>query len=347
MKLFRMASRLVIVASITVVSCASSIAKIRSHEKVSVQVAKRGPAKSVPATLRGKIIYAPAAKWGQARELWCINSDGTGNHKFWSVPPHVFGSVDQFAVSPDRTHIAFTAVRMTEEAYEGNRLWISNVDGSSRRALSASDISGLEWSPDGKTILYNENSGAHSGGPGTLYSRLGVVNVAGQTVSHIGTFADFLCCAQWSRNGKRIRFSMVKGGAPESPEAPAEPYELHSANRDGSNEHVSTREDIQIADNSLSPDGKRCLALQRPDGLGGAQVFVYAAGKGPARQITFTAGTKLAARFAADGRHVIYLDQDEAGFYRVQINLDGSAPTRLLRGNCVIQKQIQFVQWLQ
>ncbi len=131
-------------------------------------------------------------------DLWVIQSGGAPIR----VPLPVGETEYSPALSPDGSHLAY--IRLGEDG--NTQLWVSRLDGSDRRLLSANAANAVsgnaspDWSPDGQRIAWA------TGAPGAL--RIAVINADGtgrHTLSS-GVVGGSDIDVEWSPDGTRVVF---------------------------------------------------------------------------------------------------------------------------------------------
>jgi serine/threonine protein kinase/Tol biopolymer transport system component len=94
-------------------------------------------------------------------------------------------SASEFAISPDRQWMAYSDL-------PDGHLWKSKLDGSQPVQITNSPAYGIEWSPDGKTLLYNYNF------------KLYLVSADGGTPEKLIATGEHEGHGDWSPDGKSI-----------------------------------------------------------------------------------------------------------------------------------------------
>lgn len=312
-----------------------SVAQVKSRTRATA----KQTAIITPTMLRGKIVYLPISRPKTVHQLWCVAPDGTGGRPFWSVPVRAFASIDQIAVSPDASRVAFIGTAPGDDLYKGNSLWVSSLNGQFRRVLGGAPypmLGGLSWSPDGKSLLCSSATGAHGGGPMTMYANIWIINADGSEGHSIGG-SNYLANARWSRNGQRIAYDFSAGGISESPDDTPAPPERRSSNVDGSDEHVLVNKELEFQRERSSPDGKLRVSAKNSIlqllNVNGAEPRQLALGWGI---------SAIDARFTADGKAIVFVADLGTRFQGMRINPDGTGLRRL----GATPTAGWFVQWL-
>jgi Tol biopolymer transport system component len=125
--------------------------------------------------------------------LYSVASDGTGLREISAIGPNA----GQPALSPDRTEIAYTWAPSTGGGPSGAQIRVANIDGTDARVLATppsncTNDASPTWSPDGKTILYSEETtGFTAACPGDPGSELYTVSAAGDVPHDLGVAGSY------------------------------------------------------------------------------------------------------------------------------------------------------------
>lgn len=171
--------------------------------------------------------------------------------------------------APDEKHFAFLSRRTMKEDEKGTELWIARIDGKFEPRLLLKlegGISNVEWSPDGKKLLFLSTVGKvdedvkviervpiwfnEKGFTYNLFSHLFVVDVRTGNYRQLTEGHFNVTFAQWSKDGSKIAFI--------AREHEIKPYIANIYLLDlKTNEKIKlTKDDFSIYDLAFSPDGK-------------------------------------------------------------------------------------------
>ncbi len=245
------------------------------------------------------------------------------------------GATGPSAVStqPQYTAGAPTSALPEELSYNANGgVWLVRRDGSRWRladqvTATSSDGSlrfvsamyGVEWSPDGSTLLAFRQSSAPA---------LVLVDGTGNVSEPV---AKGESVGSWSPDGTRIAFVRPERGAG---------YVIHVVSRNGGHVRwVATRGEFTGADPSFSwsPDGKRLVYA----GRGNLRLFIASAdGRGTPRPIRIGSGGDGRApgkaiahlQWSPDGSLIAFMTSDYAGEHVYVIRPDGTSLRRVADG---------------
>ncbi|MEG6617270.1 biopolymer transporter Tol [Peptococcaceae bacterium 1198_IL3148] len=130
--------------------------------------------------------------------LWLVRKDGTQAHQVQGLPGPVMA--DKFSWSP-------TANVMSVSTEEG--LWLLSTEGAPQRLVKTSGkFPNFTWSPDGKTIAYNDTIAAKE--PGNMDDVLLTVAVnGGKPVNHLQTPGTGIQLAGWQKDGAGLLFWLI------------------------------------------------------------------------------------------------------------------------------------------
>jgi Tol biopolymer transport system component len=184
-----------------------------------------------------------------------------------------------------------------------------------------------EWSPDGRTIVFESTLN----GPSAIFT----IGADGKGLRQITRDSAAYIQPGWSPDGSRIVFSSDGDGHSE----------LYTMNADGSGVTRLAATSGGLYSASFSPDGKWIVYQGRSDkSLTRDRVWVIAAGGGVSRQLSDSAHGAEGPRWSPDGRTISFLqvpypknrwpDMNEAdmqqareGTRRVSIRPDGTGLT--------------------
>ena len=200
------------------------------------------------------------------QHLVVMNADGTGSRVISRESGWL--AEDEIASwSPSGKQLVFGA----KLGPGADALSIVNADGTGRRRLG---VRGLDpdWSPDGKSILFNDPTG--------LVAVIGVDGRGLRRLTHSGCSADL---ARWSPDGKQIAFT----GAPECTGRAA----IEVMNADGTGRHPVARGAGGSFDGlAWSADGTQIVYSVGPDLFTLGNLYVADVDGGGVRQITSDGG---------------------------------------------------------
>ncbi len=291
----------------------------------------------------------PAASWspdgdwlGLAKEVdgqlrLELVSVSTLERRDLTVPPETFWGDHTPAFSPDGQSVAF--IRSHVPGIED--IYIINVeDGEPRRVtLDNRDITGLEWSPDGLSIVFSSNrAGTYSlwkvrsegrepewitGGGMKLKDpavarqkdRIAFENWVYEIniwqVGVDGQVERLIASTQWDRqpqfspDGERIAFVSTRSGHSE----------IWMSNAEGSSPiQLTSFAGPHTSQPRWSPDGQRLVFVSRPEGQ--ADLYVVEASGAPPRRLTTHPLDEMAPSWSADGRW-IYFGSRRSGSWEV------------------------------
>ena len=163
------------------------------------------PAGATPFGDNGKIVFERPTRNGS--DLFTVKPNGSKLKRLTRAR----GVEGDASWSEDGTKVAFSKAQDPKNGpYE---IWVVNANGSGLKRLTRHRGFSVApaWSPDGRKIVYATDAG--SGGRLSLY----VMNVDGSDQQRlVSRRGNSLTDPQYSGNGTRIAFAMLKGSAEQA-----------------------------------------------------------------------------------------------------------------------------------
>jgi len=249
-----------------------------------------------------------------------------------------FKTIGDVALSPDGEHVAFTVVRIDEEADEyRSSIWTADASGASKPSeLTAGEkkkASAARWSPDGKTIAFLSDRERDK-------PQLYVMPAKGGDARRLTDLPLGVLPASWSPDGTKLLFGarVPNSPPPSDPEArkrwEQRPRHVTKAQykADGQGYIFDARTHLFVVDvksgastqltagdhddraEAWSPDGARIAWAQVRGGVAEynwSDIHVMNADGSGARQITTDAGRAISPTWSPDGRAIAFYAYDE------------------------------------
>jgi dipeptidyl aminopeptidase/acylaminoacyl peptidase len=249
-----------------------------------------------------------------------------------------FKAVSDVALSPDGDRVAFTVVRIDEEADEyRSSVWVAETSGSSKPVeLTAGEkkkASAPRWSPDGKLVAFLSDRERDK-------PQLYVMPAKGGDPRRITDLPLGAMPASWSPDGSRLLFAarVPNSAPPADPDAKKRweqrPRHVTKAQykADGQGYLFDSRMHLFVVDvksgaikqltdgdtedraEAWSPDGTRIAWSRTRGGIGEynwSDIHVMSADGSGARQITTEAGRAISPSWSPDGRAIAFYAYDE------------------------------------
>ena len=185
-----------------------------------------------------------------ATKLWAVGADlrvelDRVDAKTREIKPALGGpSIEGVSFSKDRQWMAFTQ-------YPEGTLWVSRVDGSEKRQLTADGRIARfpKWSPDGKSICFLAASNEYGW-------KLYLVDVQTQRSRLLSNEAAQQGIASWSPDGKKLAFGhLLNSGDEHAPDISLQMLDLDS------NRQSTVKGSAGLSSCRWSPDGRFISAL--------------------------------------------------------------------------------------
>ena len=249
-----------------------------------------------------------------------------------------FKTVGDVALSPDGEHVAFTVVRIDEEADEyRSSIWVADAGGSARPTeLTLGEkkrASAPRWSPDGRTIAFLSDRERDK-------PQLYVMQARGGDARRLTDLPLGALPASWSPDGTKLLFGarVLAEPPPADPDAKKRweqrPRHVTKAQykADGQGYTFDARTHLFIVDlktgaakqitdgdcedraEAWSPDGARIAWSRTRGGLteyNWSDIHVMNADGTGARQITNEAGRAISPTWSPDARAIAFYAYDE------------------------------------
>lgn len=192
------------------------------------------------------VMCTPMIAFHRTDGLYVVNPDGTG------IDGRASGQTEENAVwSPDGTRIAFE-----RGVIDSKDIWVVNADGTGLANLTqgvAKDDYKPVWSPDGMYIAFvSERNYPSSSGQDVF-----VMEADGRNPQLVDVKAD---SPTWSPDSTKIAYATFKSGK----------FQIHVANRDGTNSVNITMSNFADTGPRWSPDGTKIAFEGLRGGLGTA-----------------------------------------------------------------------------
>lgn len=202
-----------------------------------------------------------------------------------------FAGARLMQVSPDGSMVAFNTCCTSDD-----RVWVANIDGTQKRAISPANLDGYaaSWSPDGSTLVF-QGRDAVTKNIGQLY--LADVETGEVTkLTHLAPLVsgDWVVSADISPDGGSVMFHLPRGTSPEK-------WDLWTIPITGGTPTL-LRENAGFA--SYGPDGTIAF-LDHPEDRVGQGVWVMDADGSHARKLVGN-GPLAWPRMSPDGTKVAY-----------------------------------------
>ena len=189
------------------------------------------------------------------------------------------------------------------ETRRPSHLYLVPLAGGTPRQLTSGELSQTSpaWSPDGKTIIFEQDSTENQEVRDDTYPALFLLTIADGTTRALGTGFAQSSSPAWSPDGKTIAFVCSKGRGMENDICviPA---------TGGTARNLTADWSLDPNDPSWSADGKTIYFSAETSG--NVHLFAVAAAGGPARQVTTGERQLRGFTLSSDGRSLAYTASD-------------------------------------
>jgi Tol biopolymer transport system component len=163
------------------------------------------------------------------------------------------------------------------------------------------------FSRDGKRLTYQARPG------GQTCDQQFVMNVDGSHVRRVSTGFGKTTCGYFFDGDRKIFFGSTHGADTACPPRPdpskgyvwgLDPYDIYTANDDGSNLKRLTNYGVYTAEGTLSPDGQTIVFTSLKDG--DLEIYTMRVDGSNMRRLTTTPGYDGGPFFSPDGKKIVY-----------------------------------------
>jgi Tol biopolymer transport system component len=201
------------------------------------------------------------------RNLFVMNSNGSKAREIIPGNKAIAGGIGMARWSPDGTRVLFSARPAGSSIYISSNVEIfsAKADGTDLQQMTHDDQpnSGPDWSPDGKSIVYEEEPIISGGGEYHIVA----ADPDGKNPRDLLSVhaPDMVFHPRWSHDGKRIAFIECHILSEDRNE-PAD-CELMMMDADGSHPHPLNIKNVESASLSWSPDSQKLVysVCSQPD----------------------------------------------------------------------------------
>jgi Tol biopolymer transport system component len=163
------------------------------------------------------------------------------------------------------------------------------------------------FSPDGRWLIFQSTRDGRS------CDQQYIMRTDGGGLRRVSDGTGKTTCGYFIDGGQRIVYASTHAADPACPPRPdpsrgyvwgLDPFDIYTANRDGSNRNRLTRYGVYTAEVTLSPDGKTLVFTSLKDG--DLDIYIMNVDGTNVRRLTDTPGYDGGAFFSPDGRQIVY-----------------------------------------
>ncbi len=177
------------------------------------------------------------------------------------------------------------------------------------------------FSPDGRSLIFQSTR------DGRTCDQQFLMRADGSQVRRVSDGTGKTTCGYFINGGRRILYASTHAVQTDCPPRPdpsrgyvwgLDPFDIYTADLNGSNRRALTKYGVYTAEATLSPDGKTIVFTSLKDG--DLDIYTMNADGTNIRRLTTTPGYDGGAFFSPDGRHIVYRawhpEGDELSAYR-------------------------------
>jgi len=198
------------------------------------------------------------------------------------------------------THSVGTARPVTPQPGEGH---LANV----RQLTFGGENAEAYFSHDGRRLIFQSTRNGRS------CDQQFVMNIDGSGVQRVSTGGGKTTCGYFFDGDRKIFFASTHAADTACPPRPdpskgyvwgLDPYDIYTANPDGSNLRRLTSYGVYTAEGTLSPDGQTIVFTSLKDG--DLEIYTMKTDGSNLRRLTTTAGYDGGPFFSPDGTKIVY-----------------------------------------
>lgn len=163
------------------------------------------------------------------------------------------------------------------------------------------------FSPDGRWLIFQSTR------DGRACDQQYVMRTDGSLLRRVSEGTGRTTCGYFIDNGRKILYASTHAADTACPPRPdpsrgyvwrLDPFDLYTANPDGSNRHRLTQYGVYTAEATLSPDGKTLVFTSLKDG--DLELYAMNVDGTSIRRLTSTPGYDGGAFFSPNGKQIVY-----------------------------------------
>lgn len=179
--------------------------------------------------------------------------------------------------------------------------------GTIRQLTAGGENAEAYFSPDGRWLIFQSTR------DGRACDQQYVMRSDGSQLRRVSDGSGKTTCGYFIENGRRILYASSHAKQAECPPRPdpsrgyvwgLDPFDLYTADLDGSNRRPLTRNGVYTAEATLSPDGRTIVFTSLKDG--DLELYTMNVDGTNERRLTTTPGYDGGAFFSPDGKQIIY-----------------------------------------
>jgi TolB protein len=199
--------------------------------------------------------------------------------------------------------VASDTVRVRSIAPDSGESHLANI----RQLTYGGENAEAYFSPDGRSLIFQSTR------DGRTCDQQYTMSIDGSRVRRVSDGTGKTTCGYFVDGGRRILYASTHHADPACPPRPdpsrgyvwrLDPFDIFTANPDGTNRKRLTSYGIYTAEATLSPDGNTLVFTSLKDG--DLELYLMNVDGSNVRRLTHTPGYDGGAFFSPDGRQIVY-----------------------------------------